>query len=495
MLVSKSTAYFLLVLQSLSSVNAIVNVLDHGAVAASCDNDNAEDNTAAFQTAMDFAVTSSDFQVYAPPGCYRFEGNLQIPRGVMLSGSFTSVPSHTPAFGDTVLDDGTVLMPVAGRGDADGEPFVLVNSNSALVKLVIYHPEQICGSEIPAPYPYAISMIGNNPSVQDVEILNPYQGILANGANRHNIQRVQGQPLLIGVFVDQTYDIGRIQDVHFNPWYCQLHPFVEFQLVHGRAFVFARSDWEYVLNTFAFGYAVGYHFIKSDSGAMNGNFVGIGADLAVNASVLIDDLQPAGLLITNGEFTAFRNDDWLPNGTAQSTHVVVSETNTGPVNIVNSAFWGPSHSIADVSGTGAASFSACSFVEWSEQDGIATAPALNVRSGKLSVTGSIFQQAEKVQLEMGEGVAVIATGNFFAGKKNWVDNGAVIQEGFNSYADSSSSSSSSSGDDWWMTVGCSALVSAVVAVLTSVGVVCFTKRSSGAREGGPEHYSMLATPF
>ena len=45
-----------------------------------------------------------------------------------------------------------------------------------------------------------------------------------------------------------------------------------------------RSDWEYVLNTFAFGYAIGYHFIERETGSMNGNFVGIGADLMVNAS-------------------------------------------------------------------------------------------------------------------------------------------------------------------------------------------------------------------
>ena len=29
----------------------------------------------------------------------------------------------------------------------------------------------------------------------------------------------QGQPLLTGIFVDQTYDIGRIEDVHWNPWF------------------------------------------------------------------------------------------------------------------------------------------------------------------------------------------------------------------------------------------------------------------------------------
>ena len=52
--------------------------------------------------------------------------------------------------------------------------------------------------------------------------------------------------------------------------------FMSWQLLHGRAFVFARTDWEYVLNTFAFGYAIGYHFIASKEGSCNGNFLGIG---------------------------------------------------------------------------------------------------------------------------------------------------------------------------------------------------------------------------
>jgi hypothetical protein len=58
---------------------------------------------------------------------------------------------------------------------------------------------------------------------------------------------------------------------------------MSWQLLHGRAFVFARTDWEYVFNTFAFGYAIGYHFVASPQGSCNGNFLGIGADMAVYA--------------------------------------------------------------------------------------------------------------------------------------------------------------------------------------------------------------------
>ena len=47
--------------------------------------------------------------------------------------------------------------------------------------------------------------------------------------------------------------IGRIEDVHFNPWFSCAVPFIEYQTSYGRAFVMGRSDWEYVFNTFAFG--------------------------------------------------------------------------------------------------------------------------------------------------------------------------------------------------------------------------------------------------
>ena len=67
----------------------------------------------------------------------------------------------------------------------------------------IYYPEQ-SRVELPVPYPFAIFMNGNNAAVTDVELLNPFNGISAVQAHRHYIARVQGQPINIGIFVDET---------------------------------------------------------------------------------------------------------------------------------------------------------------------------------------------------------------------------------------------------------------------------------------------------
>src|SRR5580704_12827866 len=50
------------------------------------------------------------------------------------------------------------------------------------------------------------------------------------------------------------------------------------------------------LNTFCFGYHVGYKFVETSTGGCNGNYVGIGAD-DCNRAILVEQCEPWGLLI------------------------------------------------------------------------------------------------------------------------------------------------------------------------------------------------------
>jgi len=152
---------------------------------------------------------------------------------------------------------------------------------------------------------------------------------------------------------------------------------------------------------------------------MNANLLGIGADLAVNASILVDASQAPGLLITNGEFTAFHSDTWLPNSKVESTHVKVTNSNAGPVKFTTSSFWGPSSQVADIGGSGAVSFENCQFVEWDEQakDGRA---AIRTSSAEASVivSSSTFAQAKR-QVDVSAGASnLIFTSNIVEGKCN-----------------------------------------------------------------------------
>lgn len=260
-----------------------------------------------------------------------------------------------------------------------------------------------------------ITTIGNNGAIKDVECLNCYTFVMAIGAHRHYIARLQGQPIYIGVYIDETYDIGRIEDVHFNPWFCNNHNYTNIQSLYGRSFVFGRSDWEYVFNTFSFAYAIGYHFIETSTGSMNGNFLGLGTDSANNASVKVDASQAPGLLLTNCEFTAFYDSSWAPVSSAIPSQVLVDSSNTGPVIFDSCSFWGPTNSIATLHSQGTTIFKSCVFVQWDLFNENSGAPAIYSDGGNLIVESSIFMQNSQ-QLYITSGAQkVIFSGNILEG--------------------------------------------------------------------------------
>jgi hypothetical protein len=397
--------------------DSTVSVRDHGAVG-----DGVADDTQAFQTAMDAVGDAGGGIVEAPRGTYRIDGTLSVPASVTLEGVFRAVPSHAGIRdrGQPMPDSGTVLLAYAGAGSEDGDPFITINGNATLRGLVVFYPEQVT-DDIPTPYPWTIAMRSNNPSLIDVELLNPYNGIDCTKNQRHLVRNVQGQPLRRGIYVDSIYDVGRIENVHWNPWFSMKEKLFQWQMEHGEAFIFGRTDWQYVLNTFCFGYRIGYRFVESETGACNGNFLGIGADDCWVA-VQVDQSARMGLLITNGEFVSFHGPD--------PTMVVVSEENRGSVRFVNCAYWGPHNQIAKVGG-GTVGFSDCTFMQWDrEKEG---RHAIQATGGSLIVRGCEFQtDAPQVSLTADVKRAII-TGNLFNGAARISDAGAGnVQIGLNS---------------------------------------------------------------
>jgi len=368
--------------------------------------DGQTDDTAAFQRALDAAGKAGGGVVDAPRGNYFFAGHLNVPNAVTLSGIWQSVPAHN-GIRDRGMpkptDDGTTFLVTEGAGTEEGPAFVTLNTNSTLKGVVLYYPQQNV-DDVPKAYPWAIAMRGKNPAVLAVEMLNPYNGIDVTRNERHLIRDVQGQPLRRGILVDSIYDIGRIENVHFNPWWSTRPKLFQWQMANGEAFIFGRSDWQYVFNTFCFGYAVGYRFIQSKAGVCNGNFLGIGADDCYTALV-VDNSAPFGLLITNGEFVSFHGPD--------PTMIDVKETNKGSVRFVNCAYWGPCNQIARIAGSGTVGFSDCTFVQWGGKE--QTRAALQAQAGTVLVRGCEFRQ-DRPQIDLGKDVArALITENIFTG--------------------------------------------------------------------------------
>ena len=389
----------------------VYSVLDFGAKG-----DGKTDDTVAFQKTLDTAREAGGGVVYAPRGNYLFNGHLEVPDAVTLKGIWESVPAHNglrDPGGAKPTENGTTFLVTGDQGNEDGPAFITLHNNSTLKGVVIYYPAQDPDA-VPKPYPWAVAMRGKNPAVLGVELLNPYNGIDASRNERHLIRDVQGQPLRRGIFVDAIYDIGRIEDVHFNPWWSLKPQLFHWQQEHGEAFIFGRSDWEYVFNTFCFGYNLGYKFTKTKTGMCNGNFLGIGADDCYTAMV-VEDSAVFGLLISNGEFTSFHGPD--------PTMVRVEPENSGSVRFVNCAFWGPCNQIAKVAGSGTVGFSDCTFVQWDRNK--ENRCAIQASGGSLLVRGCEFQE-DKPQIDLGEKVRrAVISDNIITGKLRVVNHGKL----------------------------------------------------------------------
>jgi hypothetical protein len=352
--------------------------------------DGVADDTAAIQRAIDEASKRGGI-VFVPPGRWLCRGHLELKMGVHLKGVNETPQSWEPK-------TGSILEPTEGRGDENAPSFIEMRSSTSVTGLTIYYPEQKVDNI--QPYPWTIQIrakpanakeVSFDSTISDVTLINSYNGIRTGPTEngRHRIMGVHGCVLRRGIFIDWTGDIGRIENVQFSSHFWASPAFAgnwdkvfNYMQQNLEAFVFGRSDWEYVTNTFVFPAKTGYRFIETANGSTNGQFSGIGAD-STQIAFLVEAIQPQGLLITNGEFDSHH--------LGASTQVVIAPHSSGSVRFVNSAFWGPAEHNAILQGDGFTSFSDCYF----SSDFDAADAAVLVEGGKVQVQNSTFDARSK----------------------------------------------------------------------------------------------------
>jgi len=385
-----------------------LNVQDFGAVG-----DGLKDNTQAFTAAMRAAAQTGNYAVFVPRGSYLVKGTLEVPANVRLEGVFNA-PSGRNAH------DGSILLAVAGAGDPQGKPFITLQRSCTLSGLTIFYPEQKMKNP-PIAYPWTIRGQGDNISLLNVLLVNPYQAVDFGtlSAGRHFINGLYGQPLYRGLFIDQCLDVGRIANVHFwdfwGGWEGDLAAFTRAQ---GEAFILGRTDWEFLTNCFCIGYHIGYHFVQNGPGPGNCLLTQCGSDIGPTAVRVENSQAHAGISFVNGQFMA---------------GIEIARTNTGPVKFTACGFWGipttDHHAVLE--GTGHITFSACHFIGWGQRD--TNASAILARAGGLTVTGCDFMDIGKAQITLEPGVeAALIFGNRLRGKEQITNRaGGAAQIGMN----------------------------------------------------------------
>jgi hypothetical protein len=371
---------------------ASTNVMAFGAKA-----DGKSDDAAAFQKALDVAAAKGGI-VMVPAGTYLVAGALNVPQGVTLRGVWEG-PHHAD------IGKGSVIYATGGAGDEHASPLITLNQSSAVRGLTFFYPEQ--DIENVKPYPWTIRGNGMHCSVIDVTLVNPYKGIDfgTNWNELHYISNVFGCPLNTGIFVDQTTDIGRIENVHFNPhsWgraafptapqgekWAKLLAYLEKNLT---GFVLGQTDWEYMNNCFVIFPKIGYHFIRSAKGSPNAVLTQCGSDIGPVA-VQVDSSQAhSGIAFSNSQFMS---------------QVVIGPENQGPVKFSNCGFWPieATDTQAVIQGSGTVTFTSCHFADWARRD--KNSPCVLAKSGSVILNGCEFVAEGKKQVELGPGTVSAA---------------------------------------------------------------------------------------
>lgn len=373
-----------------------------------------KDCAKSIQQALDQQAAQGGGEIVLAAGQYRLEAPLSIPTGVTLSGVWEA-PHHG------ILTRGTVLLVCFGQGDENGPAAIQLNASSALKNVTLSYPDQQL--ENVQPYPWTISGSGMHPTVENVTLVNSYNGILMDQHELHLIRNVFGCVLRRGILIDRCTDIGRIENVHFNPHYWprsghsgvpkDAKPNVDLAVAlymqkHLEAFTFARSDWQSVLSTFVFGAKTGYKFVDRGHGGCNGQFTGISADACVTC-LQVEQTQSMGVQIVNGEFVTI---PLRPEDDAER-RVMLRTTSDfkGNLQLTNSTFWGKQDCLLEHTGPGTVSLIQGNARGWAK---VPSEALIQIQAGRFMLKNYLFDGAQP-EIHLGPAVVrAIISENFSA---------------------------------------------------------------------------------
>jgi hypothetical protein len=396
-------------------------VADYGAIA-----DDGQDDTPAFQKALDAARDAGGGIVYAPAGRYTFRGRLTLHSAVTLRGDWTPPGTKAP--------HGLTRFEVYwGKSQPEAPDFILVQAGACLRDVTLHYPEQSFAQVIP--FAPAIGLSGNAAAVR-LTLVNPYRGIRGvPSAIVHYIRDCHGTPLHEGIWIDVCTDVGRILNTTFSPdcWEQSGLPGApttdhdrlalrQHLLQDATGIRIGYSDAEHLANVRVSGYKTGLWLTRRTDGKESGLTV---HSYGEAAGVVLEDCGEAlrcdyANHIVGWRFSAsrFAGRDAAVRGTGGSTlqfagcsfaaeqGAAIRFPRKADIEVILGFKKVASDDVFSRTGM---TFHACRFEAW---EGV----AIDALSGMLSVTDSDFL-ADRPAASLGpELVAATLVGNRFAGE-------------------------------------------------------------------------------
>lgn len=339
---------------------------EFGAVA----NNDAIDNTAAIQKALDKAAADGGGIVYLPPGRYKVSGSLSIPTGVELKGAMdvSSLPTGP----------GSILEAYGNKDNENGEPLVKLSQGSGIRGISINYPEQKYDELLArdngggglTPYKYPYSIRGNkNVYIVNVSFRSVYKGIdlFTNKCDNAYVEYVGGHFFQNGIHVGGKSENVLVRNTQCNtiayafgqeskwgswsnsspngtdntPAYQQNSRDLEF---------FTLGDCKnlYLFNNFYFGCQRGCVFANEGDGP-SGIALGHGIDSAVKA-LYYEKIGEGGFDLIGSQIVSLPCQIEGGGGRTAMRYIETAPEFTGESTLYSADFWGQAYYGVEIGG-------------------------------------------------------------------------------------------------------------------------------------------------
>lgn len=263
----------------------------------------ATSSSTAINNAIAAAQANGGGIVWLPPGKYLLTAGLTITSQVVLCGAgWGTPPQENPNAATNATGNGSWIS----ISSISFTPITIMGRGATVRDLAFIHTQPTNVTTVgwvPQNYPFTIECNVDDVHLENLFFRNATRAIVIRGyvisppapartgLGRVSLRHIWGQPIWEGINIDDVFDIVRIDDVDFWPFWSGTDPVMAFQrLGDCRALTCQKVDGILISNFFAFGYRRAFYFTQST------NIVG-GFTSEFQMSNCVVDSCPVGLEI------------------------------------------------------------------------------------------------------------------------------------------------------------------------------------------------------
>ena len=233
-----------------------LDIRDFGAVGNGTAND-----APALQAAIN-ALGSAGGTINLGPRTYRLGSAVTVSAGPVRLVGQGYPEGGSPGSGSWLTVDQTGFVPITFSG--------ISARGSSVTNLAVrqVHTATQNLSWAPTGYDWFFRVLDclGGVEFENVMLSGVNRGIQVKNSGRTDIRRLRGQVFTTGIEFDEIYDVARIANLHFWPFWSANDNVVRWQQLNGDAMVFRRVDGVFVDQSFVLGYRTMFRFSSSAAG-------------------------------------------------------------------------------------------------------------------------------------------------------------------------------------------------------------------------------------